>query len=412
VLTWFSKRKNSAYSYPHQFWLLFGGMFINRMSVSMMWPFLTVYMYNTLDLPLATVTLLLSVRAVFSVVSTTIVSPIMDHIGRKGIMILSLIASTVVFVGMANAHTLPVWILLVAGHGMVLPIFNIGVQTMVADLVPNERRAPAYALIRTVANAGIAIGPVIGGVLALIAFEVIFYITAIFYVILAGLVLRFIEETKPEHEKAKHGQSHPLLRGSYASIIKDYPFVTFLAAYFVLIMAFSNLFSLMPVYLSENFGFIETQYSLLLSLNAAMVVFLQFAVTKYTARFGPYTVITIGAGFYALGLCTVIFGTTLPHFLLSMAIATIGELMVMPTASTLVAAMAPDNMRARYMGLLTLGWPIGSGIGPVLGGFLNDAIAPVAIWYGATAMALIGVFGFMLLARIQTETRAFVTKSA
>jgi MFS family permease len=65
-------------------------------------------------------------------------------------------------------------------------------------------------------------------------------------------------------------------------------------------------------------------------------------------------------------------------------------------------------MRARYLGLLELGYPIGSGIGPVIGGILNDTIAPVAMWYGAGMMALIATLGFFALSRIWREKVAIV----
>src|SRR5262245_12825695 len=87
----FLKRKVGDYRYPKQFWLLFVGVFISRISSSMMWPFMTIYMYRTLNVPLTTVTLLLTVRAIFSIVSTTIVSPIMDTVGRKGAMLFGLL---------------------------------------------------------------------------------------------------------------------------------------------------------------------------------------------------------------------------------------------------------------------------------------------------------------------------------
>ena len=109
---------------------------------------------------------------------------------------------------------------------------------------------------------------------------------------------------------------------------------------------------------------------------------------------------TLGAMIYAVGLFSFAFGSELWHFMLSVGIVTIGELIVVPTATTLVANLAPDNMRARYLGLLSLGYPIGSGIGPVIGGFLNDAIAPVAMWYGAGMMAVIGTIGFFVLSHI------------
>jgi type IV secretory pathway TrbD component len=35
----------------------------------------------------------------------------------------------------------------------------------------------------------------------------------------------------------------------------------------------------------------------------------------------------------------------------------------------------------------------------VIGGLLNDLIAPVAIWYGGLAIGLVGFLGFVILAR-------------
>jgi predicted MFS family arabinose efflux permease len=392
------KSKQKRIQYPRQFWLLFYGVFINRGSVSMMWPFLTVYVYQKLDAPLATITLLLTLRAIASMVSTTIVGSLMDRIGRKSIMVASLVGSAGVFLAMTQGDSLLAWAILMALHGLILPIFNIGVNAMVADIVETEHRAPAYALIRTISNAGIAVGPVIGGTLALIAFELIFVTTAVVYVILAVLVAIMLRETMPDDTELTSEEKR---NSGYGVILRDKPFLAFAGAYLFLSMAYTQMFSLLPVYVSENFGLQENQYSLLLTLNAAMVVFLQYAVTRITVRYRPYTMIAFGAMFYAIGIFTVSMGSALPHFLISMGIMTMGELIVNPTATTLVADLAPTNMRARYMGIFTLAYPVSSGVGPVIGGMLNDNIAPVAIWYGATVMAIAGVGIFMFMARAQ-----------
>jgi len=284
---------------------------------------------------------------------------------------------------------------------------------MVADIVPQERRSPAYALIRTVSNAGIAIGPVLGGILAVRSFELVFVSTGIAYLVLALLVFIFIPETMPQVEKAKTDVPQAkgikaLINGVYGDVLRDGRFMTFLMAYFVVLMSYAHMFSLLPVYVSVNFGMAETQYSLILSVNATMVVLFQYIVTKYTDRFPPYLVIMGGAILYAAGFLTVSFGTVLWHFMLSMVIVTLGELMIMPTATTLVANLAPDNMRARYLGMLALGYPIGSGLGPIIGGLLNDYVAPVAIWYGAAVLALFGVAGFFILSQVSSDKQPVV----
>jgi MFS family permease len=54
-------------------------------------------------------------------------------------------------------------------------------------------------------------------------------------------------------------------------------------------------------------------------------------------------------------------------------------------------------MRGRYMSIYSLSWGIAFGIGPVLGGLLNDNIAPAAIWYGGLVIGLVSAASFMLL---------------
>jgi MFS family permease len=399
-----SKRNISEAQYPREFWFLFWGVFINRISASIIWPFLTVYMYQKLGVPLATVTLIMSLPAIFSILSTTIVSSIMDKIGRKGAMVGGMIGSGLVFFGMAYANGLPAWIILIALHGTFIPIFNIGVNAMVADLIAPTERSSAYALIRTVANAGIAIGPIIGGLLTTISFELAFVTTSLAYLGMIILSYFFLPETKPESEKPKRG----IGLGDYSVILRDGQFIAFLLIYFLVLMAYSHIFSLLPVYVHENFGLPENQYSLIVTVNAVMVVLFQYLVTKYTERFGDFTVIVAGALLYGIGLFSVAFGSVLWHFMLSMALLTVGELVINPTATSLVANIAPENMRARYLGLLSLGYSIGSGFGPVIGGLLNDAIAPVAMWYGAATMAFMGALAFFMLSQVWRDREIVV----
>jgi MFS family permease len=82
-----------------------------------------------------------------------------------------------------------------------------------------------------------------------------------------------------------------------------------------------------------------------------------------------------------------------------MVILTIGELLLAPTGTAFAANLAPAEMRGRYMGLYGLSWGVSFGIAPVIGGWLNDNVAPVAIWYAGLAMGLVAALGFLLLER-------------
>ena len=44
---------------------------------------------------------------------------------------------------------------------------------------------------------------------------------------------------------------------------------------------------------------------------------------------------------------------------------------------------------------------VAAGTAPILGGYLNDNIAPVATWYGGFVIGVIGIIGFFIISRRQ-----------
>ena len=192
------KRKNMT-TYSRQFWLLFVGSFFTRVSISMLWPFVTVIIRERLDIPLTQAAFLLTIQSISSLLSTLVISSIMDKFGRKVPIVIGLIGSASALLGMATADTFEQWAILMAIYGVFVPVFNIGVNTMVADIVEPDNRSSAYALIRMISNAGIALGPVIGGALiTLMSFEAVYYAVAIAYGIITVFIIVFIRESMPE----------------------------------------------------------------------------------------------------------------------------------------------------------------------------------------------------------------------
>jgi len=72
--------------------------------------------------------------------------------------------------------------------------------------------------------------------------------------------------------------------------------------------------------------------------------------------------------------------------------------MIMPTASTFIANIAPTNMRGRYMSLFTLSWGIAAGLAPFIGGNLGDAFGPRVTWFAAAGVGTAAALGFAILA--------------
>jgi MFS family permease len=175
--------------------------------------------------------------------------------------------------------------------------------------------------------------------------------------------------------------------------------MAFCGLYTLAVIPSALMMLLLPVYAKEQFGVPESQYGLIMATNAAMVVLFQYAVTQASKRYPPPGVLALGAVFYAVGVGSVAWGGGFAAFWLSMVILTIGELLLVPTASTLTAALAPAEMRGRYMGVYNLTWGISYGLGPVIGALLSDRIAPVATWYGGLAFGLAAAAGFLAMGK-------------
>ena len=383
-------------TYPPQFWLLFWGMLISTTGMSMIWPFLVVYIREELTLPLTTVTSLTTINAVMSLTSSLIAGSITDKIGRKWAMVTSLAINGAAFLLMIPANTYFQYAILMAMRGAFRPLYRVGSDAMIADLVPMDQRSDAYALTRLSKNVGVAMGPALGGVIATTSYGATFSIASGATIFFSLLIAIFAYETLPSSARINQERLLENLK-AYGRIFKDRIFSSFVLGFTLRQISGSILWVLLGAYAKENYGVAESLYGLIPTVNALMVVFLQLFITRKTSPYNPLGVMSLGTLLYGIGVGSIAFGTGFWGFLASMIVVTIGELMVIPTASTYTANLAPEDMRGRYMSILALTWGAGSMVGPLLGGFLNDNISPVSIWYGGGTAGILGALVFLIL---------------
>jgi MFS family permease len=179
--------------------------------------------------------------------------------------------------------------------------------------------------------------------------------------------------------------------------------MAFVATASIGLIAPTMLWILMPVYAKTNYGIPEALYGWIPTTNALMCVFVQYFVTGITRKHRTLPVLSVAMLIYALGTGSVALMSGFWGFWLSMVILTFGELTLVPTASKYVADRAPADLRGRYMSIYWLGWGLARTLSPMIGGFLNDNIAPRAIWVGGLVIGLSSAFGLFLLNRIPLQ---------
>jgi MFS family permease len=311
-------------------------------------------------------------------------------------MVFSLITNGAAYFLLSRATTLPEFAVLMALSGTVNPLYRVGGDAMMADLILPEKRVDAYALLRMSNNIGISIGPAVGGFIASASYTIAFYGATIGLSTYGLLLAFFAHETIPQGSETQQ-TANPLK--AYAHILRDGPFTSFVGTFTLTSMCAVLIWVLMGVYAKEQFHIPENRYGFLATTNALMVVFFQVYVTRFTKQYPALRVMVVGSLFYAMGVGSVALARDFWGFWSSMVVMTIGELILMPTSSSYVANLAPADMRGRYMSIYGLTWNVAAGIGPVVGGFLNDNVAPAATWYGGMIAGLFGMVGFMRLAR-------------
>ena len=386
--------------FPRQYWLMVVGMLINTIGASMIWPFMMIYASARLQLPLTQTALLLTINSAAGLLSSFIAGPIIDEFGRKWMMVGSLVANGIAYFFLSRADTFPVFALLMGISGAVNPLFRIGSDAMLADLIPEAKRIDAYAIFRMVHNLGIAMGPAIGGWIAAISYAPAFYGATAGMMTYSMLLALFATETLPQakkEESTRQSLEEPKLWGGYPEILRDAPFMKFIGAFILVSLSTTMIWTLMGVYAKTNYQVLESQYGFIPATNALMVVTMQFGITFFSKRMPTHLALMIGALFYATAAGSVALMSNFWGFWLSMVVMTIGEMILVPTASTYVANHAPVDKRGRYMSIFGLTWNVAAGIAPVLGGVLNDNLGPKFIWMGGALAGYTSALAFLAL---------------
>ena len=387
--------------YPHQFWVLFWGTLINALGNGFIMPFLAIYLHERLHLSPAEIGPFIAFTFGIGLIAQMVAGPLLDRHGRKPLMVLSLLLSSLVMVGFGLAHTLTTLFPLAILAGIVFPVFTPASPAMVADLIKPNRRVHAYGLLRVVYNLGFALGPAIGGLIAgRFSFLVLFFLSAGAIFLFFLVTLLFLRETKPlAPPPGPAGEQPQRRRGGYWQVFRHGPFMAFCGISMLMTLIYAQMYTNFPLYLIGSGGFSTEQYGLLMTINAAMIAFLQWPITRLVADRSKTRMLALGASLYGIGFGAIALSNHLLALSFDVAIWTLGEMIAVPVGSALVAELAPERLRGRYMSVYSLAWGLGLSGGVLGGGYWLGQLNPATLWLGAFGIGLFSALSYLLLGR-------------
>jgi MFS family permease len=383
--------------YPRPFWTLMGATFVDHLGRFLLFPYFSLYITQKFNVGLTEVGILFAIFSIASMVGSFIGGAVSDKFGRKAMLVFGLVTSAVSSLLMATADSLVAFYVIGAFVGLLSNAGGPAQQAMIADLLPEKKRAEGYGMHRVVFNISATLGPAIGGVLASINFLWLFVFDAVSSLITALIVYYVIPETKPESGEEMEDQSLTQTVGGYGKILRDAPYMAYVFISIIVTIVYVQMNSTMPVYLRDQHGIAPSGYGFLLSMNAAIVVFFQFWVSRRVSGKSPMIVLALGTLLYAIGFGMFGFGSTFQYFIVAMIVITVGEMVVAPVGQALVAQFSPEDMRGRYMAVFGFTWGISFAFGPLLAGYVTDVIHPNWVWYGSFILGMIGVLGYLVL---------------
>ncbi|MBP9583406.1 MAG: MFS transporter, partial [Ignavibacterium sp.] len=258
--------------------------------------------------------------------------------------------------------------------------------SMISELVAPHQRRIAFALNRLAINAGMSIGPVIGGFLTLIDYHYLFYANAVAS-IAAGVYLSSTKWSSLSTEKLDE-VSIDIPRLKFA-ILADKKFIFFLLAIIPANLVFFQHLGALPLYIVDDLGYTTAAFGLFGAINTVLIIFLEVPLNNWMNDIPYKKSLMIGALLAAIGFGGFAISTTAIPLIISIIVFTFGEMIFFPITAAYTSEIAPQYKRGEYMGYYQMTFSFAFSAGPWLGTVVYQHYGSVILWIGALVLGLI-----------------------
>jgi DHA1 family multidrug resistance protein-like MFS transporter len=349
----------------------------------------------------------LEIGGMFSIfsVTMTLIRPVvgwaMDRFGRKRFLILALLCRAGSLLVFAVARDVAGLYLARFAQGIAASLTWISAYAIAADLAPPDARGSAAGRVDEAAGRGGLYGALVGfTVLGWLPLATGWPLLFVGYALLAALGAWLIWKNVPETKSAPTAQA----RERRATVLSR-PLFKLMVIVFIVGGSTAMVSPLLLVLLQDKF---TTQVSILAmaSIPAALInSFLPSRLGRLSDRFGRAPMIAVGMT--ASGLVSL-FMPGLPAMLwlvVLWALEAFGWAMASPAQEALVADLTGRETRGTAYGLYSFASSLGATFGPLVGGWLYDAVGHAVPFYLNGLVLLFGAI--WVLALLSKPQRVF-----
>jgi len=302
-----------------------------------------------------------------------------DNLGRKPILLLSLLVSFIGFTifSFSNSYLMLLLSRIIAG----LATERAVAQAYIADITDKETRTKELGKIGAALGAGFIIGPALGGILSVYGYSIPGYIAMILTGINVAFVFAFLKESRREKTpQEKPGKSY---LGELGNSIKKPLIGPTLFILFIVTFAFSTIPVVVPLLSIDYFNFSSLELSYIFIYIGLIQIFMQgFLIGKISKRFGEEKLIAAGSIIMAVGTFLMPIFRNLAAFYLTNAALAAGVGLTNTAIPAFLSKRASSNEQGSVLGVASSVTSISNIPGPLFAGLIYDlagSIAPFAI---------------------------------
>ncbi|MFI6484649.1 MFS transporter [Nonomuraea sp. NPDC050663] len=363
---------------PRTVWLLIGARAINRLGAFSM-TFLTVLVATEFGVPATTAGLVAAAFGVATIPSRLLGGYLADRVGRRATILLGLLGCAVAQAGIAVAPSLAVLTLFAVLLGLAFELYEPPSQAMIADEVPVALRTRAYSLLNAaMAAAGLGAG-LIAAAVGRWDLRWLFVVDAVTCLACAVVVRLVLPSDRP----ARRGPARP-------AVWRDRALLAMLGIGTVFATVYMTIVMVLPLTLA-----VPADAGILSTVAALTLIAGQPLVRRQS--------LTLGFVLLAANLVGYGFADSLPELIAVTVLGGIGESFLMGRLMAIVADLAPDDARGRYLAFYGICWGFATVIAPLAGTWLLELAGARGLW-----LTLAGV----TLALAAGTARARVTRVA
>ncbi len=374
-----AKTYRNAYSgLSRETWLLSLIMLINR-SGTMVIPFMTLYLTSDkMGFTIGEAGFVFGMFGAGAFSGAWLGGRLTDKIGFYPVQMMTLLGGGVLFFALGQMKTYELICIFTFLLSFVNEAFRPANSTAIAFYSKEENRTRSYALNRLAINLGWAVGSGLGGFIAHINYELLFWVDGCTNIVAALVMWLFLKpvDYKPSLQKNNTG---PVARSAY----QDKTYLLFVLITMLFASCFFQLFTNLPVYFKKDLHFSEPFIGFLMAINGIIIALVEM-VLVYKLDGKRRSMVYISVGVFIVGLSFLLLNITghAVTIACSMIIMiTFGEILSMPFMNSYWISRTQTYNRGQYAALYTMAWSAAQTLGPLGGAQLAQHAGFNLLWW-------------------------------